>query len=516
MIKNIFFLFYLGLLLSVGAQDISDSIPFVSQESDMEINKNLDSLMKTYIISKAVESPEYVQIEEPADSVIAEFPDSVYIARIKAMNSLMTLTYNSIVRSFIHVYTQKKRDKLEQILGLQEYYFPFFEQALDAYGLPLELRYLPVIESALNPRAVSRAGATGLWQFMYGTGKMYGLQVNSFVDERRDPHKSTDAACRFLKDLYDMFGDWILVIAAYNCGPNNVKKAIRRSGGKNDYWSIYYFLPRETRGYVPAFIAAMYAMNYHKEHNIKALKVDMNYPTDTIHIRRNLHFRQVADVLNISMEQLRDLNPQYRLDIIPGQYKTYDLRLPVEYMFAFIDLQDSIFAYQDSVLNNHYELLRDPQSFVLRNVHTAPSGNIERLYYTVKQGDNLGYISQWYNVRVSDLRHWNNIRGNTIHTGQKLVVYVPANKAHHYKKINNMSFVQKQQIVCKPIAVAPVESNSKTDSGGYTYYIVRPGDTLWSIAKKYPGVTEADILRLNNIADKDKIVTGQKLRIMKN
>ena len=248
------------------------------------------------------------------------FSDSVYIDRLSRMPTVMEMPYNEIVRKFIDMYAGRLRNQVSFMLSACNFYMPIFEEALDAYNLPLELKYLPIIESALNPSAVSRAGAGGLWQFMIGTGKMYGLESNSLVDDRRDPIKATWAAARYLKDLYDIYHDWNLVIAAYNCGPGNVNKAIRRSGSKKNYWDIYFHLPKETRGYVPAFIAAMYTFNYHKEHNIFPLENELPTMCDTIMISDALHFEQVAKLMDISVEQIRDLNPQYRSDIVPAGF----------------------------------------------------------------------------------------------------------------------------------------------------------------------------------------------------
>lgn len=448
------------------------------------------------------------------DNVIGEFSDSVYLARINSIPSIINLSYNHIVRNFIHVYTVKKRDKLELILGLKDYYFPMFEEVLDFHQMPVELKYLAVIESALNPNAVSKAGATGLWQFMYGTGRMYNLNVNSFIDDRRDPLKATHAAALYLKDLYRTFGDWMLCIAAYNCGPGNVNKAIRRAGGKKNYWDIYYYLPRETRGYIPAFIAATYVLNFYKEHNIKPQLIEMPVATDTIMITRELHLKQVAELLHISIDELRLLNPQYRVDIIPAKTQAYPLRLPYDYAGAFIDLKESVYTYKDSIYLKNYELLKEPAN---KSYSSAPSGDNVRLYYTVKSGDNLGYISEWYNVRIADLRYWNRIRGNTINKGQRLVIYVPNSKYSRYKNINTMSFAQKQKI--KSGGSTDISSSSPKISNeiiqdGYVCYKVKSGDTLWEIAKN-SGVSDDDIRKLNNLKDGDKIISGQILKIKK-
>ncbi len=353
------------------------------------------------------------------DSVGPVFSDSVYIDRLQKIPSLFELVYNPIVKRYIELYTQKRRKQLSYMLGIGNYYYPIFEHALDALGLPLELKYLPVIESALNPRAYSCVGASGLWQFMYGTGKIYGLQGNSLIDERRDPIKSTNAAARFLRDLYKMYGDWSLVIAAYNCGPGNVNKAMKRAGGKKDYWAIYPYLPKETRGYVPAFIAATYAMTYYKEHNVCPARVEMPYVCDTVMLSEKMHLQQVADVLDIDIETLRNMNPQYRKDIIPGNGQSYTLCLPQKKVGTFIDMKDSIVKYKADSFNVLTRVVvlpanADPYFRGVKN------GAITKGVYVVKKGDTLSTIAKRRKVSVSQIKKWNNLRSDNIYIGQKL------------------------------------------------------------------------------------------------
>lgn len=442
-------------------------------------------------------------------------PDSVYIQRLKALSesTIVELPFNERVKAHIQVYTVKKRDVTAQILGLTDYYFPMFEEELDKAGLPIELKYMPVIESALKPTAFSRAGASGLWQFMYYTGKQYKLDVNSYVDERRDPRKATVAAVQFLSDLYDIYQDWYLVIAAYNCGPGNVNKAIRRSGGKRDYWEIYYRLPRETRGYVPAFIGAMYALNYYKEHNIVPLTANIPMHTDTLLIQEPLHFQQISSVVGVPVDVIKALNPQYRLDIIPGGSKTYSLTIPAESTGAFVDLQDSIFNFQDDLYFSKKRATVNPSSST-GYVPSSIAGKT-KVYYTVKSGDNLGFIADWYDVGISDLRYWNNIYRNLIRVGQKLTVFVPSSQKARYEKINSMSFAEKQKANGVKVAASQssttVKAHSTKDSD-YIYYKVRNGDNLWLIARQFPGISSDDIKRLNNITG-TAISPGQMLKI---
>lgn len=275
--------------------------------------------------------------------------DRDYIDRLQRINTVIELPYNKIVRSFINMYAERKKGLVEAMLGMSLYYMPIFEQALDKYGMPMELKYLPIIESALNPNAVSRAGATGLWQLMSATATGLGLEVNSVVDQRRDPYTSSDAAARYLRQLYRTYGDWSLTIAAYNCGPGNVNKALRRAGGgKRDFWEIYRFLPRETRDYIPAYIAATYIMNHYDKHNISPALASKPIVTDTVHVSRRVHFEQISEVMDIPIEEIRILNPQYRQDVIPGNIKPYPLALPNMQVYCYI-------ANEDSIVNHNAE-----------------------------------------------------------------------------------------------------------------------------------------------------------------
>ena len=306
---------------------------------------DLDSLMELYMSKTYLSTGDCnMKDENPT------FTPEEYIERLRRMPTIMEMGYNEIVQRFIDRYMGRLRHSVSFMLGAANFYVPIFEEALEAYQVPLELKYLPVIESALNPKAVSRVGATGLWQFMLGTGKQYGLEVNSLVDERRDPVRASYAAARYLRDLYRIFGDWNLVIAAYNCGPGNINKAIHRSGGLKDYWQLYPYLPAETRGYVPAFIAANYAMTYYCEHNICPMSTRLPLQTDTIVVDRDMHLEQISAVLDLDIEMLRSLNPQYRRDIVPGTTKKYAIRLPMADTGRFIDMQDSIYSYRATEL----------------------------------------------------------------------------------------------------------------------------------------------------------------------
>ncbi len=336
--------------------------------------------------------------------------DSVYKERLKRIPAIIEMPYNDIVRKFIDQYATKMRKTVAFMLSANNFYMPIFEEALDLYDLPIELKYLPVIESALNPTAVSPKGATGLWQFMLRTGELYGLKVNSLVDERRDPVKSTFAAARYLKDLYDIYHDWNLALAAYNCGPGTINKAISRAGGEKDFWSIYSYLPKETRGYVPAFIAANYIMTYYCEHYISPMGMTMPESTDTVHISRPLNLNQVAEVCKINIDQLRSLNPEFKKDIVPGNEATYALRLPTSMISSFIENEESIYTYKTDV-------------YLSRREVTSVKGTSENgkaVYHRIRKGETLGGIAAKYGVTVKQLRKLNGIKGSNIRAGKSL------------------------------------------------------------------------------------------------
>lgn len=381
----------------------------------IEFNNTLDYLLHTWLIKKARPS-------NCNDSEIPAIPtDSVYRLRLSKMPCVMEMPFNNVVKSFIELYTIKKRRQVEYLMGMSDYYFPIFEQVLSTNNLPLELKFLPIIESALNPSIVSRMGAAGLWQFMIGTGRMYGLEINSLVDERLDPVKATLVAAQYLKDLYAIYGDWHLVIAAYNCGPGNVNKAIRRAGGKRDYWAIYPYLPAETKGYVPIFIAANYALTYAGQHNLCKSIVSMPLITDTIIIKQRIHLEQISNVLHLPVEQLRLYNPQYKKDIIPGDIKPYTLCLPQHLSNIFIQKYDEITAYKaDSLINNRRS---ETEIIQLPPTHTRIGGSNSKVtYHKVKSGQTLSSIAAKYGVSVNKIKKWNNLRSSTIQPGQRIKI----------------------------------------------------------------------------------------------
>lgn len=402
------------------------------------------------------------------------YSDSVYIERLYNLPTEMELSFNSVVRTYIEMYTARRRDLVSYMLSLGDYYYPIFEEVLDRYELPLELKYLPVIESALNPVAVSRMGATGLWQFMLRTGQQYQLEVNSLVDERRDPYKATEAAARFLSDLYQIYGDWNLVIAAYNCGPGNVNKAIARSGGKQDYWDIYYQLPKETRGYVPAFIAANYVMNYNNEHNICPQESSNDFLTlDTVHVTSEIHFNQISSVLDIPIEDIRRYNPQYKQDKIPGNHKSYALVLPTKDIYAFLSNKDDILDHNRSIYLTHRK-----ETLTESNDGTTVTGDFINTYYKIKKGDTLGAIARRNGTTVSRLQSMNNMRSTKLSIGKTLIV--------------------RQTPRPTPAKEDIQETNTVLASGENvknTYYRVKKGDTLGAIASR----NQTSVAQLQNL-----------------
>ncbi len=412
-------------LSSIQAQVEVDDDEIIVTDEDGEVEQidfpeamdvNPDSLLSLY------SSQAYLQTDTDCRMTDEnpEYERDVYIDRLQRMPTIMEMPYNDVVRACIDRYTGRLRRSVSIMLGASNFYMPIFEEALEAYQLPLELKYLPIIESALNPTAVSRAGATGLWQFMLTTGKQYGLEVNNYIDERRDPVKSSYAAARYLRDLYKIFGDWNLVIAAYNCGPENINKAIHRAGGERDYWRIYPYLPQETRGYVPAFIAANYVMNYYCEHNICPMRSDLPAKTDTVVINRNVTFGNIARICNLDMQMIRSLNPVYRRDVVSGLSAPATLRLPIADVTRFIDLQDSIYATDVELKRAEVAVTQPP--VITKSSRSKSRRSRGASYTTVRRGDTLSAIARRNGTTVAKLRKLNGIRGNNIQSGKKLRV----------------------------------------------------------------------------------------------
>lgn len=472
---------------------------------------NLDSLLSVWYTQRALTDTIGVILLEGEDMPPAQLHDSVYIQRLSRLSSVIHLPYNDIVRNHIVYYTQRMPEHMEMILGLADYYLPQFEEILDIYGVPLEFKALPIIESALNSLAVSRVGATGMWQFMLRTGRDYKLTINSFVDERRDPFASAHAAAKYLRDAYNVFGDWTLALASYNCGSGSVRKAIKRANGKTDYWDIYPYLPRETRGYVPAFIAATYAINYNREHRLSPKTVSLPAIVDTFMINQNLHFEQISDVVGIPIDELRDLNPQYRLNIIPGKERPYELRIPFEYTNTFIEKEQEMYAYKDSVFFNPKTIASVAKEST--NKSSSAQGK-EKGTHRVQKGETLGGIAEKYGVKLSDLRYWNNLTAKSkIYPNQKLIVYSPKKQA--------ASTSTKTTTAAAATTTAPAK-NKTTDKPKQTTaaasskpktHTVKKGETLWSISQQYDDVNFYDLMKLNGLTKNSKLQIGQKIKI---
>ena len=396
------------------AQETDDSLNTLELPEGMQ-TQEIDSLLASWQTSK------FLLFDENCESTgeNPEYDAETYARRLRRLPNIIDMPYNNVVQKYIDLYSERLRQSVAVLLGMGNFYNPIFEEALESYQLPLELRYLPIIESALNPTAVSRAGAVGLWQFMIGTGKQYGLEVTSLIDERRDPIKASYAAAHYLHDLYAIFGDWTLVIASYNCGPNNVNKAIKRAGGSKDYWTIYPYLPAETRGYVPAFIAANYIMNYYCDHNICPVNTKLPQGTDTLQISRNIYMERIAELTGISQDELRALNPQYRTSLIPGESHICTLRLPTAAVNTFIEAGDSIYAPVPEIQTVPDVPMTAPARRRGRGRSRSGGGGTT---VTVRKGDTLSDIASRNHTTVAKIKSLNGIKGTYIYTGQKIRV----------------------------------------------------------------------------------------------
>ena len=479
-------------ILSFGQTDTSTSAKeSLVLNNDYPELKALDSLWMLHcntFMGFVFDSVSLNSYNYPFDSV-PRFSSEEMEQRLRLLdgNTPFDLTYNDRVEAFIKLYVIKRRELSEKVLGLSAVYFPLIEQILDEEEMPMEFKYLAIVESALNPKARSRAGATGLWQFMYSTGKLNGLNVSSYEDDRMDPIKSTYAACQYLKSLYRIYEDWTLVLAAYNCGPGNVNKAIRRSGHQRDYWKIYPFLPRETRGYVPAFIAVNYMMNYSTEHNLYPKRPEFTYfEFDTLRISRKLNFEQIASALDLTMDELRFLNPSFKKDLIPYNGKEHVLRLPKEKVGLFVLNEDIIYDYNEPL------------------AYTDAAGRKyvweeKEVYHRVSSGQYLGYIANKYNVSTRSLMEWNNLRSTTIHPGKLLVIY----------KSEKVYLPEKPEV-----AQQMQEQEKKEDTQSFLYYEIQEGDTLWDIANE-KGVSLDELKELNKNLNSSSLKPGDKIVIGK-
>ncbi len=474
-----------GSIPIIDTITINDSInpggiSFFDSEDFMDPSNSTDSLLSMWYVQNNLTLDDGSSIDLDSAVLTSDTPDSVFIARLKAMNSFIPLPYNNIIKNHIIYYTQKIPNKIDLILGLSSYYLPQFEEIMDEYDLPKEIKIMAIIESALNPKAVSRANAKGMWQFMYRTALQYNLKIDSYIDERLDPIASGHAAAKYIKDSYAIFGDWLLAIASYNCGPGNVNKAIRRAGSR-EFWAVYPFLPRETRGYVPSFVAALYTLNYYKEHRITPRMIEMPAHVDTFIIRKPLHFGQISELMGISKEELSDFNPQYIKEIIPGSADGNILRLPFYYTNAFIDKEKEVYTYKDSIFFNPIVYNETKAS--------SSSSNKATITHTVKSGETLGRIALKYGVKVSDIQAWNGVK-TIIRPKQRLTIY----SSKHVASASNAQV-----------------ATSSTD--GYVMYTVKKGDTLWEISRKFNGVSLNQIMNLNGFNKNSKIMPGKKIKI---
>ncbi len=470
-----------------------DTLFFTKSDSlSLKIHKEA-TLIDSLWLNELINSPLYDTIQyvlkddEILITELDELPTELLKERLKVLDSKTPfhIEYNPQLEQIIKTYLIRRKSSFSNLMEKARYYFPMFEEQLDKYDIPLEMKYLAIVESALKPRARSRVGATGLWQFMYQTGKQFDLDVSSYVDERSDPYRATEAACKYLSSLYNIFGDWDLALAAYNSGPGNVNKAIRRSGGSKNYWNIRHNLPRETAGYVPAFYATLYIFEYANEHNIKAKESSLMYfETDTVQVKRQLTFEQIYETLNVDIEVLQFLNPQYKLDIIPYiKEKNYTLALPVKDIGNFVSNEQQIYAYASAEEAKREKPL--PEYIEMNN----------RITYKVKSGDFLGKIADKYGVSVSKIKQWNNMRSTNLRIGQRLTIY---------PRRLNVTTTSKQTKTTSKTAIPKGEFNT---------YTVKSGDSLWLIAQKYVNVSVQNIKDWNNIWSVKSLQPGIKLKI---
>jgi membrane-bound lytic murein transglycosylase D len=522
-IKHLILPFFLLATLSLFSQEIADKANAPKPEIKLTY---LDSIKKTFvkddlascvdslwlkeltnldIYNNLTEDIQNINIDEKVDY---ELPTELLKARLQEMDekSPFHIEYNQGLENIIKSFLKNRKRSFERLMAVSEYYFPLFEEAFDKQNVPLEIKYLAVVESALNPKAVSKAGATGLWQFMYQTGKQYGLKIDSYVDERSDPLKASEAAAQYMKNMYAIFGDWDLVLASYNSGPGNVAKAIRRSGGQQNYWNIRKNLPQETQGYVPAFLATMYIYEYHKEHGIKPERAPIkHFATDTVMIKRQMSFKQISELIDIPVAQLQILNPSYKLNVVPAyRDQSHYLRLPQDKMAVFTSNELKIYAYVDREAN----LREKPFQIVRPIVYQDSVNTFQRLaqakvrYYRVKRGDNLSTIAKKYDIAVDDLKKWNNIKGNEVAYGKNL-------------KINGTEAEQKSTAVAKvEMDKKGIQKDSVVAAPSASFYVVQKGDNLSNIAKKF-NITVADIQDWNKLTT-NNVQLGASLQVVKN
>ncbi len=545
-IKNIFLIIIVGFSANIFSQDIAESL--LNSNYSQSKTSYLDSIKATFKRDKTASRIDSLWLNELTSldlydnfvtdikntniDVKVDFELSTVLlkSRLAEMDakSPFNIVYNEGLENIIKSFLKNRKKSFERLMGLSEYYFPLFEDALSKQNVPLEIKYLAVVESALNPNAVSRMGATGLWQFMFQTGKQYSLNIDSYVDERKDPLKASEAAAKYMTNMYKIFGDWDLVLASYNSGPGNVAKAIRRSNGQQNYWNIRKNLPRETQGYVPAFLATMYIYEYHKEHGIIPNRALVrHFDTDTIIVKKQMSFKQIADLLDIPIAQIKLLNPSYKLEVVPFYpNKNHFLRLPLQQIAVFSSNEEKIYAYlqhETDKKEKPYEApvyaarIKDTASFGTAKVIVTTYNKTK--YHTVKSGDNLGEISNKYNVSISDLKKWNKLKGNNIAAGKRLKVIVTGKQRIVVQNKTEPKPILQKEIIVKSDTIKTNLDNTtvaKTDTpvAKTQYYVVQKGENLDLIAKKH-AVSVADLKSWNNMED-DNVMHDTQLKIRKN
>lgn len=547
-IKNTSLSFFLLFSISVFSQKVVENKGFVKTETN---NSYLDSIKKTFVkddLASCVDSLwlkelsnldlyndisddiKNINIDEKVDF---ELPTELLKERLAAMDakSPFNIEYNPGLENIIKSFLKNRKKSFGRLMAISEYYFPMFEEALAKKNVPLEIKYLAVVESALNPKAVSRMGATGLWQFMYQTGKQYNLTIDSYVDERSDPLKSSEAAAQYMTNMYAIFGDWDLVLASYNSGPGNVAKAIRRSGGQQNYWNIRKNLPKETQGYVPAFLATMYIYEYHKEHGIVPNRAAIkHFTTDTIRIKKQMSFQQISDLLDVPVAQLQLLNPSYKLNVVPFYHnQAHFLRLPMDKIAVFASNEDKIYAYTQREVDLRERPFQVTKAIVVTDTLNYTQQRItlpKTKYYTVRRGDNLGEIANKYDVTIADIKKWNKLKSNTVARGKNLKIITSESVVQTVRKATKSdNATSEMKADNKQIAVSETKTakddrgnkNIKTDtisSNTAAFYIVQKGDNLSSIAKKN-NVSVEEIKEWNHLSG-TSIQLGTSLQVAKN
>lgn len=524
----LFSLIFLGTLQAQNTGEANkdlnnmDSTATAADGSDIfaqeEIRK-MDSMLNLWYVRNEITKKNSILSPYKDDTTAYDNNDTMMFRRLSQIVTAVPMAYNDKVKRFIELYSVQRQRSSSVILGLAQYYYPWMREIFDKYDVPEELVYITIIESALNPIAVSPAGATGIWQFMYNTGKIYGLQVSTYVDDRRDPYKATDAAARHFRDLYNIFNDWGLAISAYNCGAGNVRKAIQRSGGKTDFWGVAPYLPKETQNYFPAFIGAYYMMTYHNLYGISPTSISIPTDVDTVMVDKELHFGQISEVLDISMDEIKILNPQYKRDIIPAFNEQYPLRLRSNDVLRFIELQDSIKKYR------YNDFFSPAKNLNKENITTNANGDIVKTtpnkYHTVRKGETISSISRKYGVSVSQIRSLNRLHSNTLKVGQRLLVKkgstvvvkaATAPPTDSTKVVSDSVLVNPADSVLDPVVVNKDTSTVTPSPPVIKTHIVKKGETLSSIARLY-GTTAAALASYNHLSNMNALQVGQQIKI---